>query len=300
MGARRISLWILLLLVGSVVGWAVAHAATPAARENMTASPTRIKAELEAGSSVTGQVLIINDGDTDYDFRVYTAPYRVSGEDYDPHFVTEPGAVDPSRWIQVPSQVYHVTANQRQAVPYTITVPAGTDSGGYYATVFYETIPKPAAGSGVQSRQRIGVVAYLGVAGGLRRQGSIVSFASHWLQKGQPLAATLRLRNDGNVHYSGNVNFKVTDLLGQTKADVVVSREVLPGTVRRFVLHWDRTPPLGLFRVGGSVELVGRTEPLPAHYVLVLSPLAFWISLGVACALAISALVWWLIRRQRR
>ncbi len=275
-----------------------AIAATPAATENMTVSPTRVKAELAPGTTKQGEVTLINDGDTDYDFKVYTAPYRVTGEDYHPQFVTEPGGPDVARWVQVPPTTFHMEPRQSLKIPYTVAVPAGTPSGGYYATLFYETVPKPSAGSGVQSKERIGVVTYIRVPGALREAGGIASFTARLFQKGDPVRATLRLSNTGNVHYTADVRLVATDLFGQRKADIQVSREVLPGTVRRFELAWERTPPLGLFRLGGTVGLLGRSEPLPAQYVLVLEPIAAWLMLGALVALAIIGLWGWLVRRR--
>jgi hypothetical protein len=289
---RRWSAGALLLLMLPVQP-VLAASATPLTSQNMTVSPTQINPELAPGSMSQGQVSVINDGDKGYDFTVSATPYHVTGEDYDQSFQIIPGAINAATWFTVPKQTYHLEPHQSQVVPYTLTVPAGTQGGGYYATLFYQTSPKPSDSSGVQRQQRIGVVAYVRVKGDLVEKGSLASFDVDTFQPGNPVAAILRLKNDGNVHYSAEIQLRVTDIFGGQKAKVQVTREVLPGTIRRFDLHWDKSPPLGIFRVGGNVSMLGRNEVLPQHYILVLSPVAFFVLLGLFCLVALSGLWWW-------
>jgi hypothetical protein len=290
-----------LLALLLVVGWGVVspvRAATPAVAENMTVSPTQLRLELSPGATTSGHITVINDSDSTYDFKAYAAAYRVAGEGYTPSFRSEPGGSDASGWVKLGAQTYHIEPRQSLTVPYTITVPAGLGGGGYYATLFYETIPKPSGGSGVQSKTRVGVVAYLKIRGEVVERGSLESFTARFLQKGTPVMATLRLGNQGNVHYPADVTMRATDVFGQTKTELRVNREVLPGTIRRFDLAWERAPVFGLFRLGGSVDMLGRTESLPGQYVLILAPVAFWSLLGALALLAIVAWWWWLGRRR--
>jgi hypothetical protein len=282
-----------------VLGTVPISAATAPKGENITASPTQIQPALDAGATTTGDITIINDGDQAYDFKSYATPYRISGEDYDQSFTTGPGLPDVTTWIHLPATTFHLGLRQTTTVPYTITVPKGIAAGGYYATLFFQTLPKPVAtGSGIASQQRVGIVAYIRVNGAITEHGTLESFTAALLQKGAPVTATLRLANQGNVHYSADITEHITDLFGQPKGEVHVIREVLPQTTRRIILSWDKAPSFGLFRLNGVVDLLGRHEVLPARYVLVLSAGAF-IAVSAALLLIVILAVWWWIGRRR-
>ncbi|MDB5178409.1 MAG: exported protein of unknown function [Patescibacteria group bacterium] len=289
-----------MLGVLGLIGPGPIYAAKAPAGENITASPTQIQPELDAGATTQGNITIINDGTKAFDFKGYTTPYHVAGEDYDPSFTTRAqGASDPSAWIHLPSQVFHSELRQTIVIPYTIAVPAGTGGGGYYATLFFETLPKPGPATGVTSKQRVGIVAYIRVKGSIVERGSVRSFTMRLIQPGPPVTSALRLQNSGNVHYGADITQRITDLFGHPKATIHVIRQVLPGTVRRFVLAWDKAPSFGLFRADTSVTMLGRTETLPTKYVLVLSAGAF-VAMAAALLLLVVVVVWWWPGRRRR
>lgn len=281
---------------------ATALAAKAPPGENITASPTQINPEVAPGATVTGAITIINDGTKEYDFKGYVTPYHVSGEAYDPTFNAVPGGPqDASRWVHLAgSGPWHSRPRDTTVVPYTITVPAGTGGGGYYATLFFETMHQAATATGVTSNQRVGIVAYIEVKGSVTERGRLESFTSRLIQPGPPLTATLRLSNQGNVHYPADITEHITDLFGQPKADLHVTRQVLPGTTRRIDLAWAQAPGFGLFRVGGVANMLGRTEILHPHYVLILSAKAFVATAMALCLLVILGVWWWLGRSRRQ
>lgn len=268
--------------------------------ENITASPTQISVTLTPGSTTKGQATIINDGDKSYAFKTYVAPYRVSGEDYDQSFSRAAGASDPSDWIKVDIKPVTLAPRQSVVVPYSITVPAGTGGGGYYATLFYETLPRATAGSGVATTQRVGSVVYMRVEGEIIERGRIESFKAPFFQPGPPVAVELRMRNDGNVHYTAEIDELITDVFGHEKYRTKVVRKVLPQTTRRFDLAWQKAPAFGLFKVGGEVRYLNQRSTLPTRYVLVMSSLAFLLSFA-GLLLVIGLLVrWFLALRQSK
>jgi len=290
---------ILVVLTASVcLGAAGLALAAPRPKgQNITASPTQITPEISPGASTSGIATIMNDGDQAYDFKAYVTPYHVSGESYDQSFGPGTGTLDASRWVTLPARTFHIEPSATLTVPYSITVPAGIGGGGYYAVMFFESLPKAVVSSGVASRQRVGIVVYLRVNGAITERGRIESFTVPFIQPGPPLTATLRLGNQGNIHYAADITAHVTDLFGRPKADIHLVREVLPGTTRRIVLSWDKAPSFGLFRVDGSVNMLGRVEVLSGKYVLVLSVAAF-LAMAAAFLLLIILAVWWRLGRR--
>ena len=250
----------------------LAAAQTPSL-ETLTASPSVIRAEAKAGGSYAGQIKLLDTGNTSYDLIVYATPYSVSGENYDQSFVLQPKMVDASKWFHFNQTSYHMAPHTTVLVPYQIQIPAGVGSGGYYAVVFAQT--SQAGGGTIKAQKRLGILQYITVSGNLNRSGRIESFAVPFLQTTSPLQTTLRLRNDGNVHYDAATEVLVKDLFGNTKAILSDNHTVLPSTIRRMSINWDKSPGFGLFRVEGTVDINGKTDQLPVRYTLLLSQTAF-------------------------
>ena len=246
-----------------------------AVRENITASPTTVNESLNAGASQSGQLTIVNDGDTSYDFKVYATPFNVSGEDYQQSFSLAPNETDISRWFSFSRTTYHMEPHQRLQISYTVKIPAGAAAGGYYATVFAETVPSASDDPGIRSHKRVGTIFYLKVNGAVVEKGSLVDFVTNFWQPGAPLTATTRLRNDGNVHYQADINVTVTDLFGRPKAKLSTSKQILPKTIRRIEFSWDKAPGFGLFKVTGNAVFLGQSQTFPTHYVLMMSATSF-------------------------
>src|SRR5690349_20528328 len=91
-----IAAWAVLAVAVSALGFAPkAHAAT----DGLTISPTSIDQQIKPGTTYQGSVLVINQGDTKFSYKVYATPYSVSGEEYKPYFSPIPGATDISSWF---------------------------------------------------------------------------------------------------------------------------------------------------------------------------------------------------------
>jgi len=289
---------LIIALMAAIAPAAPALALTAPAGQNITVSPTQIELDLPAGRSVSGVATIINDGDQPYDFIAYSKPYRVTGEDYDQLFTAAPGSLNPVSWITLPATPTHIAPHQTVTIPYRITVPVGTAGGGYYAVMFYQSLPKPLAGTGVMSQQRIGIIVYLRVDGHNIQKGRLESFTASFLQPGPPLTAILRLSNRGNIHYDAAITEHVSDVFGNAKADISLTRVVLPGTIRRINIDWRQAPAFGLFRVNGVVQIFGHPTVLSTRYVLVLSAGAF-VAVSAAILVVVILAVWWWLGRRR-
>lgn len=267
---------------------------------SLTLSPTSLRYELDAGKSAGGSLTIINDGTEAYDFSVSATPYNVSGEDYRQSFALKPDQTDVSKWVKVSAIPYHLEPGKHVEVPYDIKVPNSVGPGGYYAVIFAETSIPPQSASGVTSRKRVGSVLYLRVNGPADERGRLESFDANFWQTEPPLRTSLRLSNQGNVHYQADVSVYVSDLFGNVKARLITSHIILPQTIRRIDQAWPGAPAFGLFKVYGKVNLLGRTESLPTHYVLVMSSLFFVIAVVFITLIGITSLALLLKRRHPR
>ena len=244
---------------------AIAHAAPQA----ITITPTSVSPVIAAGTTYNGAIQVINQGSTTYDYKVYTAPYHVNGESYTPDFTPLPTVTNITNWFTLSQASGHVNQSQTATVNYSIHVPAGTPAGGYYAVIFAETqVPKTAGN--ITLNERVGEIVYVQVAGDVKQSGKILTWQAHWLQQ-PPVTAALRLENDGGVHYSAALKVNVRDIFGNSKYELNTTKEILPQTIRRLPISWDKSPALGLFKITGNVTYLGAAHQLPTRWVLVAS-----------------------------
>lgn len=278
-----------------VAALAMPLAAQAAPGQSVTISPTSVDETIDPGETKSGDIQVINTGSQAFDFKVYATPYSVTGETYQQHFVALPGKPDIASWFKFPLTTAHIKPGQTVKVAYNIQVPANTPPGGYYATVFAETQPGAnPPGTGVTVHQRVGTIFYLQVGGNAVKKGSLDSWQAKFWQI-QPLTATVKVKNDGDTHFVADTHVVVRDIFGTPKLNLTTAREVLPRTIRQIDATWTKSPPIGLFKVSGTVKLLGQTHTLPTKYVLVVT----WpVRLGIAAV--ILAVIVYLVTRRRR
>ncbi|HEU4913832.1 MAG TPA: hypothetical protein VFT16_00290 [Candidatus Saccharimonadales bacterium] len=256
-----------------------------AASGGLTISPTAIDKEIAPGASYTGEIVVINQGELDYSYKVYASPYSVDGEEYKPYFTPVKGAVDVTSWFAFTKTGGDLQIGNQDAIPFTVAVPQGTPAGSYYATVFAETEDKGA--SGVVTRKRVGTVMYLRVSGKVSERGHVDSWSVPWLQK-DPLTATLKQANTGSVHYPAQVKVTVSDIFGGPKFTFERKPQILPQKLRRIEVTWTNGATFGLFKVGGEVKYLGKTEKLPTKYVFVADTPMRVLTIGIVILFAAS------------
>jgi hypothetical protein len=244
----------------------------------LTISPTAVDRSVDPGGEFSSEILVANQGQVDYAYKVYATPYSVSGEEYKPYFSPVAGAPDITTWFSFAQTSGNLKTGNQNTVPFRVKVPAGTPAGGYYATVFVETEDKGA--NGVITRKRVGAIIYLKVSGPVTEKGSVDTWHVPFMQR-DPLTATLKLANTGSVHYNSKVKVTVSDIFGGPKLVFERQPNVLPQKVRRMVVEWKDGATFGLFKVGGQVEYLGKTEQLPTRYVFVASPLMRVLTIAV-------------------
>ncbi|MGH7234540.1 MAG: hypothetical protein ACREF7_03815, partial [Candidatus Saccharimonadales bacterium] len=211
-------------------------------------------------------------GKTGYKFLVFSTPYRVNGEDYTPDFTVLPTAPNISSWLNFSSPGGSISPGQTMTISYTISVPENTQPGGYYAAAFAETqFPKVA--NSITLNERVGELFYIEVAGPVVKSGKLLTWQSSFLQS-PPLTSTLRLQDSGSINFPATIQYKVEDILDNTKYSLYTVKELLPQTIRRVTMPWTKTPSIGLFKVGGTVSFLNQHTTLPTRWVLIMSSTA--------------------------
>ena len=143
----KIVLTVLGLFAFLIIPFNTVHAQTPS--QAISLSPATTQVSIDPGKSASDKIEVINTGDDSFNVTFSVAPYYVTGQNYDPHFTQLPGTVDASKWITITSTKATLESHKVLAENYTISVPANTAPGGYYAVIFAETSQSNVSAGGV-------------------------------------------------------------------------------------------------------------------------------------------------------
>lgn len=266
-------------------------------------SPTSQELALAPGSTTTGSVTVLNDGDSDVIYHVYATDYNVSDENYKADFslTGRAAAISPVSWFKLPAKATHFTIHSHDQVqlPYTIVVPSDAAVGGHYATIFVETIPPPSAGAAIINRvERIGSIFYLAINGDLKHSGQVHPVEASRLVTSVPFDAFLRFSNTGNVHDVADGKVQLVSVFGHVSNSTNFHGEVLPQTTRRFSFNLKPPTAIGLYQIKATTHYLGHDQTLTKWVFVV--PMLTLIIVGATVAILLLWLVIWLARRRRK
>lgn len=268
-------------------------------KEGVGISPTKLDVNADPGEQISGKFTVLNPGDEPVEYKVYVKDFSVRNEEYEKDFEPVPGAVSPVDWIQVPDGVRTLEPGEQQELDYTVAVPADAVPRGYYAVIFAETDQPEIDATGVARIKRVGALTYLTVNGGSVEKGQIASFDVDTWQKDRPITATLRVQNDGNVHFETKGKLRLRDVFGRTVSRTEINGTILPATIRKFTPKLELGMPFGLYKIDGDVTFLDKTESLSEKWVVVGSP--FWIGLWTLIIVGWAVvLIRWIKRRVQR
>lgn len=239
--------------------------------ESITLSPTSKTYKVDPGQTFEDTLTVLNDGDTAYDFTVYTAPYSVNNSAYEPNFTSTVANADAYTWIQFKQVTWHAEAHETIKIPYTVYVNKKASPGGHYGVLFAET--QPASGSEgaatLGRKKRVGAILYATVSGDVKLSGNVASTRINWFQTKAPLTGTSSVNNTGNSDFTTTVNYQVADVFGAVKYSFKGEYAVLPSTTRDITLSWADTPWFGLYKVRVTTTFLDQSKTAES-YVLVM------------------------------
>lgn len=258
------------LFLGSFVFYASANVvAVPSFK--LTLSPILENIVIKKGSSYKGSTEIINQGSNTIYYSVYPTPYGVTNENYDPAFIPLAGKPDITSWFNISDSKGVLAPGKLSSINYTINVPGSTLPGGYYAAIFAQSNQGSGSTKGniIQASYRVGELFYIDVPGPVKKSGSVYSWSSSWLQSNE-IKATVKLENRGSLHFLSSVRVNFTSLFGGSNYSATLTRFVLPQTIRKIDVAWNKPPSFGLYRISGTATTT-KTDQLHNRYVLVIS-----------------------------
>lgn len=271
-------------LVAVIVFLGIAFVSSPAhaqanTSQNITMSPASTLLSIKPGETVTKKFQILNTGGDAFDIVTSASPYHVSGLEYTPGFTQLPGTSDTASWISINNPQATVGPQKSMDINYTVTVPAGTAPGGYYAVLFAETRPADTSEmSGVVPRNRVGNILYITVEGPVENGGNVETQSVAGFQYRSSIPVGFTVSNTGGVHFESTLTVSIKGLAGKELYNAKIERFILPQTERSIPINWMPSSPFGIYTITRSAIVAGENKALPSETFLYVQP---WVIIAV-------------------
>ncbi|QQS60082.1 hypothetical protein IPN41_03060 [Candidatus Falkowbacteria bacterium] len=207
----------------------------------MTVSPVRLELSGDPGTSVGGNFKIFNDEKESKTLYTAFENFEASGETGSPSF--KPSKEGLASWITAPTSI-EVPAGESKTVDFAITIPDGTEPGGYFAAIFVGSTPPNSNPNELAIGSRIGTLVLFRVNGDIIENGSLLEFATKDKKKWHnalPVNFYYRFQNSGADRVFPKSSLTINNIIGQDKAVIdanATEGNVLPGSIRRFEVWW--------------------------------------------------------------
>ena len=104
----------------------------------LTISPTKIEVAVDPGQTAIGEIEVFNEQQEVKTFYTTYENFEPRGETGAPYFIG--GGEGLSSWIES-TKSFDIQPGEKITIPYSITVPADSTAGGYFAGIFFGTQP---------------------------------------------------------------------------------------------------------------------------------------------------------------
>lgn len=226
-----------LLLVAPLV--VLATFSGPSSAEALTISPVRLEIVATPGEVIDGDYRVTNDTPSERTYYSVTENFRAQGETGVPQFVREQTGL--ANWVSGPATIT-LAPNESRTVPFSITVPADAQAGGYFAAQFWASQPQVATGGNTVG-YRVGVLLLVRVSGEITEAGGLLDYeVDKTFTATTPLSFSYRFNNDGDDRLLPEGDVVVTNMFGKEVARLDANPtvgNVLPLSARKYDLLWD-------------------------------------------------------------
>lgn len=271
-------------------------------------SPVANAINIKAGQSQNYQFTLENLSKKDYKFKLYTAPYSVTNEDYDADFTTETSYNQVMRWITfedesgsfVKNPVYTIKAGEKRSIIYRVSVPDDIPEGGQYCVIFAESVDSDdfsgtGTSAGIGSVSRVSLILLGHGDGDTRDTAEITDFSLTGMFSAKNIDALAKVKNTGNTDFLAVYDLSVKSIFGTPIYSNSDNFIVLPASERKFTTSWAEAPLFGIFNVSFTVNALDQTRT-ESHIILILPAFMVVILLLLLTSIA----VWTIILLRKR
>ncbi len=273
----------------------------------MKISPVATEVYIQKGNKQNYQFTIENTGEQSVKFKLYTAPYNVTNEDYDANFDDETAYNQIMRWITfqddsgsfVSNPTYSLEPGEKKTIVYRVTVPESIPEGGQYCIIFAESIEDEKKNDGtpsigLTSRSRVSLIILGHGEGQTENVAEITDFQLTGFFTSNDIDAMVKVKNNGNTDFLSVYSLVVESLFGTKLYSTSDNFVVLPETERKYTTSWSETPLFGIYKVKFSVNALDQDKE-ESHFILIMP--AFMI---VILLLLLTSIIVWIIMLTRK
>lgn len=213
----------------------------------LTVSPVRIEITGNPGQTLRGEMEILNEQADTKTFYSSFENFEPSGDTGSPKFVGNTGNL--STWLQTQEKI-EITPGEKIVVPYTITIPAEAEPGGYFSAIFWgQQNPDSQVAGEVSIGGKLGVLILLRVAGDIYEEAGLTEFST--LDDGRvynslPITLGYRFTNKGKDRVVPLGDIVVKNTFGMEVVKLPANQSegnVLPNSSRKFQITWGEKIP---------------------------------------------------------
>jgi len=229
----------------------------------VTVSPVIIEHEVAPGMRVQGKIMVINDSAGKQTYYTSIQSFVPEGEEGGQKYLEEAAPSGLPAWFRLSESSITLEPNESKEIQYTLDVPANAEPGGHYATLFYSTTPELEKNrTNVGIAAKTGIIFLVKVAGDVKEDATIESFTvNRRLISSLPAMMSLRIRNNGTVHFRPEGTLTIRNMWGGIVAKVPANPKnsaVLPTSIRRLDTWWIKdVEALDCFKEGHKIECNG-------------------------------------------
>lgn len=208
----------------------------------LTVSPVRVEISGNPGQTLRGEMEILNEqGETKIFFSSFEN-FEPSGDTGSPHFVGNTGNL--ADWLKTNERI-DIGSGEKIIVPYTITIPADAEPGGYFSAIFWGSQdPKTIEGGEVSIGGKLGVLILLRVNGDIHEEAGLSEFTAtdgKRLFTTLPVGFSYRFTNKGEDRVVPLGDITIVNTVGSTVTTLKANEgegNVLPNSSRKFQVTW--------------------------------------------------------------
>ncbi len=208
----------------------------------LTISPVKLELLGNPGEIVQSQIILVNEGKETKTFYSSFENFEAQGESGTPNFTTTKDGL--ASWIMATDSIT-LTSGEKQIIPVNIQIPQDAEAGGYFAAVFWSTVPPQTQGGGqVAVGAKIGSLILLKVSGETKEGGGVLEFYANNKQKflsSLPISFMYRFQNSGSDRVKPEGEIKIKNIFGGTLATLLANKNagnILPDSIRKFEVGW--------------------------------------------------------------
>lgn len=220
-------------------------------------TPVKAEIDLFPGQSVTREVMVANHTGKQITLDFSLEDFAGSPDPSESHvFLGDEDSPWSARaWLD--PEMDSIVLDQGEMVTFDVKISAPSDAapGGHYAALFASSQEVAETGEGnVRLTSRVGTLFLIKMAGEIESMGTLNEPEVPSITNFGPINIGLVFNNLGNVHETPSGRVEITNIFGQTVADIPVDEwVVLPESSRRIEVEWGNKWHLGPYNVNAEI-----------------------------------------------